>query len=171
MPIDRKDVSSLGEIQEIVDTHLTALRFFPAGAGSVAVARLVAELVDSVDQACQLCRAIVEDWDEWPGPASLRGKFLELFRKDQLYGNPPRLKPEPVQCALCQDWGRIRGPGGKWTACQCTPDFPAEVLEALNRPPRPTLTPDQLRRTHLIAAGDILAINELLARSEPSAEA
>jgi hypothetical protein len=117
--------------------------------------------VASTDQARQLCRAVVEDWDEWPGPASLRRKYLEMFRRDALYGNPPRLIPVALKCQVCQDWGRVRDSRGVWVPCTCTPDFPLDVLEALNRAsarqrPAPSAAElDSDKRTRLITQEDI----------------
>lgn len=135
MALDANSPMVLEELTEIIDIHLTALRFFPGGAGSLAVARLLAELVNSVDEARQLCRTIVEDYDEWPGPATVRRLYLEQFRKSPIWQPPPR----PIKCVACQDWGCVRGPEGNWQACACFPEFPTEILDLMNRPPAPAL--------------------------------
>lgn len=134
MALNPKNHALLEELAEIIDTHLTALKFFPGGAGSVAVARLVAKLVDSIEEARQLCEAIVQECDEWPGPATLRHRYLNQFHPERIFGRAPEYKPEPIQCTACQDWGRRRDLDGKWVACQCTPDFPPRLLELMNRP-------------------------------------
>lgn len=145
MAIDPKNLVALEEIQEIVDTHLTALRFFPGG-GSVAVARLLAELVDSTEQARQLCRHIVHEYDEWPGPATLGQEYRSLSGVSGIYREAPRLCPPPIQCQACGDWGVVRGVDGKWRGCVCWPDIPARVLTVLNRPPAPRVDPQVRKR-------------------------
>jgi len=133
MSIATTDLMALDHIQELVQTHLAALRFFPSGLGRLAVARLIAKLVDSVEEARRLCEAIVEECDTWPGPATVRRRYAELFHFEQLYPPAQKLRAPRIQCQACQDWGRVRGPDGKWTPCSCTPEFPAGILATLNR--------------------------------------
>jgi hypothetical protein len=134
MPIANTDLVALTHVQELVQTHLAALKFFPKGSGGLAVARLLAALVDSVEQARRLCQAIVEECDEWPGPATLRRRYMELFDFDKLYPPVRKLTPPQIHCQACHDWGRVQAPDGKWVACACTPDFPPGLLELMNRP-------------------------------------
>lgn len=177
MALDPNNPQVLEELTEIIDLHLTALKYFPGGAGSLAVARLLAELVDSPEQARQLCCNVVNSYDEWPGPATFRRCYFQEFRKELLYGKLPKYTPHEIQCQACQDWGRVPGPDGKWQACACSPDFPPEILERMNRPApaaqRPRICtwsapnpPGQTNRTRLITQDELDQI--LLARTSAS---
>lgn len=135
---------NLVELCHIVEDTLPALRFFPQGSGGIAVARAIGNLVTSLDEARQLCQQIVEEYDDWPGPATLREHYLRLRRPAE----PPRLERPQITCEACRDLGYRRAIGGRFERCSCAngDGLPDSLLELLNRPPRLTTVLEGPRR-------------------------
>lgn len=147
MPLEPTE-QNLAGLCEIVENTLPALRFFPAGTGGVAVARLVGKLVNSLEEARRLCELLVEEYDEWPGPATLRAHYLQLFHKDVMYPEGRGWEKPAINCKACQDFGYRTALGGRFVRCECVvgQELPGDLLTLLNRPPAQTMLLDRPRR-------------------------
>lgn len=102
--------------------ELGCLRDFPSWntAAVEKIAEQVARLCSSPSQAKRLVDEMTSGrFDAWPGPATLKGVYEELYPPDKSY-NPGWVAymPTPPECKVCCDTGAVRGEGD-WGRCAC----------------------------------------------------
>lgn len=106
--------------------RLATLKRFPPIAESVAraeISQMIAGLCRTDAEADGLAEQMRNDYDEWPGPKTLREVFMEKYRKDALRDSSAGKlfmgwqRPARV-CDICEDNGVICE-NATYRRCQC----------------------------------------------------
>lgn len=75
-----KDEDFIDQVAEIIG-ELTALKFFPTDDyGRLAVMKLICSMATNADQVRWLVRRMLDLFDEWPGPRTMRMVFCKRFK-------------------------------------------------------------------------------------------
>lgn len=112
-----------------ITNELAIWKFFPAGNDRAALALKIAEWCRDKPERGEYLLTKVDDFDEYPGPATIRklvkDKFepagalspYQLDRRCDDVGLNPEVLP-PVKCNECRDTGNIHN-GKVWDWCDC----------------------------------------------------
>ncbi len=106
---------------------MAILKFFPSGEkASAQLAEILCEICQSSFEADRLLVGMLERYNEWPGPVSLRE--LQIHLKHSSSEWPGLGAKPPVACEMCEDNGHVNG-----IRCICSAGqtLPEGVLAAM----------------------------------------
>lgn len=107
------------EFLQIVD-ELAIWKFFPSGKERGTLAIKLAEWCDGKVERARWLLTRVDDFDEYPGPATLRAMVKDKFQPSGAlapYSQEPIVLP-PIECQKCSDTGTVLV-DGRHAWCDC----------------------------------------------------